>query len=84
METLIIYDNNGVIYVQQSGYFQIPDGIQHMIIELPQGKIASTVDTSVTPHQAVLVDLPKSEIELLREQLETTQQAVDFLLMGGM
>lgn len=28
--------------------------------------------------------LPKTKLELLQEQLQATQEAVDFLLMGGM
>ena len=41
------------------------------------------VDVSVTPHQVILEDIPKTEVELLKEQLLATQQAVDFLLLGA-
>ena len=34
--------------------------------------------------EGVIIQRQKTELELLQEQLQATQEAVDFLLMGGM
>lgn len=84
MQTLIIYDNSGDIFSQISGEYNVPNGgVQFLETEAPEGKRIVGVDISVTPHQAILEDIPKTEVELLKEQLIATQQAVDFLLLGG-
>lgn len=84
MKTLIFYDNNGQIFTQITGEYLIPVGLQHMEIELIQGKQVTGVDVSVTPHQVILEDIPKSEMDLIKEELQAAQQAIDFLIMGGM
>lgn len=83
MTTLIIYDNNGQIFTQITGDYIKPNGLQHLEVTVPEGKILTGVDVSVTPHQAIFVDVPKSEVEILKEQLQATQQAVDFILLNG-
>lgn len=92
MDTLIIYDDEGYILSVTSGtteQLREPSGVPFLRTEVPEGKkIKFTdgvgVDVSVTPHQVILEDIPKTEVELLKEQLTATQQAVDFLLLGGM
>lgn len=73
LETLIIYDNNGNIFNQVTGHFITPQGIQHMIIEVPQGKYVARINTSVIPHVPVFEDYPKSEIEQLKEQIKQAE-----------
>ena len=91
MRTLIIHDNEGYILSIRQGEPapREPIGVPFLWVDIPEGKqIKITdgigVDVSVTPHQAILEDIPKSEVELLREQLQATQEAVDFLLTGEM
>lgn len=89
MNTLIIYDNTGYVISQMAGSVREPQGgVQFLWAEIPEGKQLKItdgigVDVSVTPHQAILEDIPKTEIELLKEQLSLTQAAVDDLLMAG-
>jgi hypothetical protein len=68
MNTLVIYDNNGVIFFQVSGSVIEPNGLQHMYVEVPQGKYVASVDVSGETHAPVLVDFPKSETQLLKDE----------------
>lgn len=70
MKTLIIYDNEGKIYSQMSEGYPIPKNeVQFLEIEIPGGKRFKKIDTSVIPHNIILEDIPKSQIELLQEEL---------------
>lgn len=91
MSTLLIYDNEGYIISARSGdpAPREPQGVPFLWVDIPQGKQLKTtngigVDTSVTPHQVILEDIPANEIDELKAKLQATQEAVDFLLMGGM
>lgn len=85
MKTLIIHDESGYILQQATATtYRLPVGVPYLEIEVPPGKQVVSVDVSVTPHQAILEDVPPSEIDELKSKLQATQQAVDFLLMGGM
>ena len=84
MKTLAIYDNTGCIFLQITGSYVIPQGgVQYLEIEIPEGKIIKSIDTSVTPHEPVFEDAPKSEIDVLKEQQVLMQKALDDLLLGG-
>lgn len=65
---MVIYDNNGTVYFAGEGYPE-PDGLQYMTVDVPEGKCFKGVDVSVTPHQPILEDIPKSEVEILKEEL---------------
>jgi hypothetical protein len=85
MKTLIIYDDEGSIFSLTSGDYLIPQGgVQFAEVEIPSGKQVKEVDITVQPHQVVLEDIPPTEIDELKNKLQSTQEAVDFLLMGGM
>ena len=96
MKTLIIYDNEGYpINTHQDGYPapRLPVGVPYIYEEIPIGKKLVTskvegvtlpvVDVSVTPNKLILEDIPPTEVDVLRADLLATQQAVDFLLTGG-
>ncbi|MDD9312632.1 hypothetical protein PUS82_15260 [Cytobacillus firmus] len=83
MKTLIIYDTTGFIVQQHTGNYREPVGIPYLETEIPSGKYASSVNVSSLPHQVILEDIPPSEIEELKAKLQTTQEAVDFLIMSG-
>lgn len=58
MKTLIIYDNEGFIYLTYDRNYRVPKGgIQYMEIEIPSNKKLVGIDTSVTPHKPVVEDL---------------------------
>lgn len=68
MNTLIIYDETGYIILQMSGSVREPVGIPFMWVDVPEGKRAISVDVSGETHIPIFEDLPKSEIQLLREE----------------
>jgi hypothetical protein len=83
MQTLIIYDSEGYIISQMSGDVREPIGIPFIWVEVPEGKRIVSVDPETdTP---VYEDLPVPEIEILKEQIATQEQAILELSMmiGG-
>lgn len=76
MKTLVIYDSTGYILSQMSGDVREPEGIPFMWLEIPEGKSLVKIDTSAEEHQPVFADLPKPEIEELKEQMADTQLAL--------
>lgn len=90
MKTLIIYDDTGFILSQRSGHPlpREPQGVPFLWVDIPKGKQlkitdGTGVDVSVTPHQIILEDIPPTEMDILKEKLQATQDAVDFLIMNG-
>lgn len=76
MNTLVIYDDKGTIYYQTTGNVQEPTGIPFLWLEIPTGKLLKSINTEVTPHEPVFEDLPKSEIDTVKEQLIAVQIAL--------
>ena len=79
MNTLIIYDDNGMILSTQSGEPapQEPVGVPFLWVDIPEGqRLKMTdgigVDTSVSPHQPILEDIPLSAQEQRISDLEAT------------
>lgn len=88
MQTLIIYDETGYILSTRKSEPapREPIGVPFMWVEIPEGKQLKIidgvgVDTTVTPHQVILEDIPKSETQLLKEQVEAQNQAIAELSM---
>jgi hypothetical protein len=73
---LIIYDETGKIYYQTAGDVQEPSGLPFLWIEIPEGKLLKSINTEVTPHEPVFEDLPKSELDNVKEQLIAVQIAL--------
>ena len=80
MSTLIIYDTTGYIISQMAGDVREPVGIPFMWVEIPDGKRLVKIDTSAEEHQPVFADLPKSEIEELKEQISALNIALAAIL----
>lgn len=79
--TLVIYDNEGNIFSKVTGDYLIPQGgIQFLEIEIPDNKILTGIDVTVTPHQAILDDLPISEVETLKQQVNDLNIAMANLM----
>lgn len=83
MKTLIIYDLEGTVISSISGSYKIPVGIPYLEIETPVGKIITGVD--IETNLPILVDAPKSEMELLREVIKEQELAILELanMIGG-
>lgn len=76
MKTLVIYDTKGVIYFQVQGDVAEPTGIPFMWLEIPETKILKNIDTSKTEHVPVYEDIPKSQVEILTEQVSALNIAL--------
>lgn len=76
MKTLIIYDNTGKIWVQMSGSYVAPTGLTYLEVEVPTGKRPISVDVSGTTPTVVYADFPKSDLVMLKEQVDTLTLAL--------
>ena len=87
MTTLIIYDNEGTILLQQTGNYKIPQGgVQYLLTEIPEGKLAVSID--VETQRVILKDMPKTETSILKDELDQLKNDMADLMMeiamGGM
>jgi len=88
MNTLIIYDNTGYVISTMAGSIREPQGgLQFLWVEIPDGKQLKLtdgigIDVAKTPHQAILEDIPKTEIELLKGQQQELSDTIAALIMG--
>jgi hypothetical protein len=82
MHTLIIYDNQGYIFFQGQGNLREPQGIPFLWVDIPEGKYVKSVDVSTSTHKPVFAYISKSEVELLKEQVDSLNIAMANL-MGG-
>lgn len=78
--TLIIYDTTGYIIHQASGDVREPVGIPFLWVDIPEGKRITGIDVTVTPNVAILEDIPKSETQLLKEQVDSLTLALAELM----
>lgn len=90
MKTLLIHDNDGKVFFNITGDNvepYIPNGLQYIIVEIPEGKKIIDdeyqIDLSNGHPVVKLEDIPKSEIELLKEELQVTQEVLNFFIMNG-
>ncbi|WP_153733323.1 hypothetical protein [Sporosarcina obsidiansis] len=92
MKTLIIYDEQGYILSTRSGQPapREPQGVPFLWVDIPVNKRIKTtdrigVDVSKTPHEVVFEDIPPSEIDVLRKDLNEAVMELSMLIsMGGM
>ncbi len=84
MKYLIIYDCDGFIIFKGCGNLREPVGIPFMWVDMPEGKYLERIDVSGTEHIPIFADIPKSQIQLLQEQVDAlTITLGDALLNGG-
>jgi hypothetical protein len=76
MKTLIIYDSTGYIIFQGQGDLREPQGIPFLWVDVLEGKYVQSIDVSGTTHKPVFTDIPKSEVELLKEQVDSLNIAM--------
>lgn len=73
IETLIIYDDSGRI-IMTSTNTENYTNVSSITVEVPEGKIPASVDvSSKTP---IYNDRPKTELELLKEQVDAQAEAI--------
>lgn len=80
----VIYDSKGTIFMQGSG-FGIPEGsLSYIEVSVPENQYLVKIDTAKEPAEPIFAEYPKSDIELMKEQLEQQQADLDYLkLLSG-
>lgn len=82
MKTLIIYDNEGKIFVQMSGSYLVPNGgVQYLEVDssLHENKIIKGVN--VKTKELILEDIPKTETQLLQEKITQLENDMADLML---
>lgn len=79
MKTLIIYDNEGYIIQQITGTYRKPVGLPFIEVEIPINKYAEKIDMST--NTVVYKDLPKTEFELQKLEIEKLKKDIADLTM---
>ena len=80
----IIYDSKGTIFMQGSG-FNAPEGeLTYSEVSVPENQYLVKMDTTKDPVEPVFAEYPKSDMQLMKEQLEQQQADLDYLkLISG-
>ncbi|MBN1067204.1 hypothetical protein FC961_17875 [Clostridium botulinum] len=74
MKSIIYYDETGKQIFSQGGFYYEPVGeIKALQTDIPDGKAIKGVD--IKTGQPILEDIPKSEIELLKEKIESLEKS---------
>lgn len=80
----VIYDSKGTIFMQGSGFSKPEGDLTYMEVSVPDNQYLVKIDTSKDPVEPVFADYPKSEMQLMKEQLEQQQADLDYLkLLSG-
>ena len=75
----IIYDKNGKVFMQGSG-LAVPEGtLTYTEITVPENHYLVKIDTTKDPVEPVFAEYPKSEMDLMKDQLEQQQADLDYL-----
>jgi hypothetical protein len=87
MKTLVIYDGTGQTFSSPiTGSYITPKGqLNYLEVEVPEGKLLKSIDTTVTPNVPIYEDIPLTEAELLKKRIDEQEAALVELasLLGG-
>ncbi|WP_236894706.1 hypothetical protein [Clostridium beijerinckii] len=72
MKTLVVCNKQGNLVFTQTN---AQEEYLLLVEDIPDGKQIKKVDTSITPNRLIFEDIPKTEIELLKEQVNDLAQA---------
>ena len=80
----VIYDSKGTIFMQGSGFSKPEGELNYTEVSVPDNQYLVKMDTTKDPVEAVFAEYPKSDIVLMKEQLEQQQADLDYLkLLSG-
>lgn len=80
----VIYDSKGTIFMQGSGFSKPEGDLAYTEVSVPDNQYLVKMDTTKDPVEPVFAEYPKSEMQLMKEQLEQQQADLDYLkLLSG-
>lgn len=69
MQTLIIYDNTGMIWNITYGQYVLPEGLTATIMDVPEGCQVQSIDVSCEIPKLVFADLPENDIATMKAEM---------------
>lgn len=75
---LIIYDKTGEVYFAGTGKKE-PEELEHITAEVPSGTYFAGMDTSGDTLTPIFKNIPKTDIEILQEQVQQLQAQSELL-----
>lgn len=79
---LVVYDKKGTVYFAGTG-FPTPEGIPYLEVEIPEGKRFVGVNVDVEPNEPIFEDIPKSELQILKEKVEALEAQNAAIIEGA-
>ena len=81
---LVVHDTNGRILAMLGGnpLPEEPVGVPFKWVEIPEGKILTSIDVEL--EKAVFQDIPPSDVEKLRTDLDNAILELSMMYMGGL
>lgn len=70
MQTLIIYDNTGMIWNITYGQYVIPEGLTARIMDVPEGSQVQSIDVSGAEPKLVFAALPENDIQAMKAEMK--------------
>lgn len=77
----IIYDSTGKVFMQGSGFPTPKGNLIYTEITVPENQYLVSMDVTKDPVEPIYAEYPKSEMTLLKEQLEQQQANLDYLML---
>lgn len=69
MQTLIIYDNTGMIWNITYGQYVLPEGLTATIMDVPEGSQVQSIDVSGDEPKLVFASLPENDIQAMKAEM---------------
>lgn len=69
MQTLIIYDNTGMIWNITYGQYVLPEGLTAIIMDVPEGSQVQSIDVSGETPKLVFASLPENDIMQMKAEM---------------
>lgn len=79
MQTLIIYDNTGMIWNITYGQYVLPEGLTATIMDVPEGSQVQSIDVSGETPKLVFASLPENDIQVMKAEMNHLREENNFL-----
>lgn len=79
MQTLIIYDNTGMIWNITYGQYVLPEGLTATIMDVPEGSQVQSIDVSGDTPKLVFAALPENDIQSMKIEMNALREENVFM-----